>query len=42
VPIEEDEECDPIRCAFYIPELRLLIGPEDGYKIAETCRPVNN
>ena len=21
---------DPIRCAFYIPELWFLIGPEDG------------
>jgi len=31
-----------IRCAFYIPELWLLTGPEGGYKISETCRPVNS
>ena len=34
--------CNKTAKKFNIPELWFLIGPEDGYKIAETCRPVNN
>ena len=34
--------CNRTANRFNIPELWFLIGPEDDYKIAETCRPVNN
>ena len=34
--------CNKTANSFNIPELWFLIGLEDGYKIAETCRPVNN
>jgi hypothetical protein len=34
--------CNKTANRFNILELWFLIRPEDGYKISETCRPVNN
>jgi len=34
--------CNKTANRFNIPELWFLIGLEDGYKMAETCCPINN